>query len=192
MKTCSLAIWILVEILVMARLSVSDQKWVIILRRLGYSISEIKHKLQEEYVYVIVRSLQRLCKKFCDKHTIQDLPKRSKPRKLSQEISLSLDNMLKENDEEITARQIHTNLSEKFSSLNVSLATVKQVRKENGWVCTCPHYCQLIREVNKLKRKEWCQQQIAIKETFSNVVFTDECTMQLDHHGRLCFRNHVH
>ena len=102
-------------------------------------------------------------------------------------MSILVDDMLKENDE-LTARQVHTNLCEKFPGLQVSLATVKRVRRENGWVCTRPHYCQLIREVNKIKRKEWCQQQIAKKETFSNVVFTDECTVQLDHHGRLCFR----
>ena len=171
----------------MGRLSISDRKRVIILRRHGYSISEIKLKLQQENVYVTIRSLQRLCKKFRDKHTIQDLPRRSRPRKLSREMSISLDDMLKENDE-VTARQIRANLCEKFPSLHVSLATVRRVRRENGWVCTRPHYCQLIREVNKVKRKEWCQQQIANKENFSNVIFTDECTVQLDHHGRLCFR----
>ena len=171
----------------MGRLSISDRKRVIILRRHGYSISEIKLKLQQENVYVTIRSLQRLCKKFRDKHTIQDLPRRSRPRKLSREMSISLDDMLKENDE-VTARQIRANLCEKFPSLHVSLATVRRVRRENGWVCTRPHYCQLIREVNKIKRKEWCQQQIANKENFSNVIFTDECTVQLDHHGRLCFK----
>ena len=57
-----------------------------------------------------------------------------------------------------------------------------------GWICTRPHYCQLIREANKFKRKEWCQKQIDNKEDFENVRFTDECTVQLDHHGQLSFR----
>lgn len=61
-------------------------------------------------------------------------------------------------------------------------------RKEIGWVCTQPHYCQLITEANKIKRKEWCQRQIDNKEQFEDVIVTDECTVQLDHHGRLCFR----
>ena len=30
--------------------------------------------------------------------------------------------------------------------------------------------------------------QIKRKEQFDDVIFTDECTVQLDHHGRLCFR----
>ena len=92
--------------------------------------------------------------------------------------------MLKENNE-MTARQIREKLYEKFPALNVSLATVKWVQKENGWVCTSPHYSQLIWEVSKLKQKELCQKQIDKKEKFSNVVFTDD---QLDHHGQLCFR----
>lgn len=57
-----------------------------------------------------------------------------------------------------------------------------------GWVCTRPRYCQLVREANKLKRKKWCQEQIKNKERFDDVIFTDECSVQLDHHGRLCFR----
>ena len=38
------------------------------------------------------------------------------------------------------------------------------------------------------KRLSWCKQQISAKETFDNVIFTDECSVQLDNHGRLCFR----
>ena len=161
---------------------------MIILRRSGYSITDIQQNLKEEDVVITVRSLQRLCRKFKDKHTIQDLPRSCKTRKLS------LDDILSDNDE-LTARQIHSHICESFTDLDVSLSAVRHVRKENGWVSTRPHYCQLIREVNKVKRTQWCQQQIDNKETFSNVVFTDECTVQLDHHGRMCFRkkeNHVH
>ena len=48
----------------------------------------------------------------------------------------------------------------------------ERCRKEIGWVCTRPHYCQLIREANKLKRKEWCQKQLSNNEQFENVIFT--------------------
>ena len=34
----------------------------------------------------------------------------------------------------------------------------------------------------------WCKVQLDNKEKFEKLVFTDECTVQLDHHGRLCFR----
>ena len=129
-----------------------------------------------------------LINKFQHHHTIRDLPRRAKPKKLSEEMTTLMDNMLRNNDE-MTSRQIRSRLVEEFQSLNrVSLSTVKRARQVKGWVCTRPHYCQLIREVNKVKRKEWCQQKIEMKEEFEDVIFTDECTVQLDHHGRLCFR----
>lgn len=103
------------------------------------------------------------------------------------EMAQLIDDMLKDNDE-LTARKVRSNLEERFPHLRVSIATVKRVRRENGWVCTRPHHCQLIREVNKEKRLVWCQEQMKDGEQFENVVFTDECTVQLDHHGRLCFR----
>ena len=46
----------------------------------------------------------------------------------------------------------------------------------------------MVREDNKLKRKRWCEEQIKNNEKFEDVIFTDESTVQLDHHGRLCFR----
>ena len=101
---------------------------------------------------------------------------------------LELEDCLR-NDDEMMAKKLKTKLSEKITNFpNVSLATIKRNRKECGWVCTCPHYCQLIRDANKVKRKEWCQQQLDNGEQFENVIFTDECTVQLDHCGRLCFR----
>lgn len=90
-------------------------------------------------------------------------------------------------DDEMTARKLERVLGEKFVELpNVSLSTIKRYCKNMGWICNRPHYCQLIREANKVKRKEWCQKQIDNKEDFENVIFTDECTVQLDHN------NHVH
>ena len=38
------------------------------------------------------------------------------------------------------------------------------------------------------KRLSWCKDMLKTKETFDNVLFTDQCSVQLDNHGRLCFR----
>ena len=40
-------------------------------------------------------------------------------------------------------------LSERWPDLQVSIPTIKRIRKEMGWVCTRPHYCQLLRPVSK-------------------------------------------
>ena len=42
-------------------------------------------------------------------------------------------------------------------------------------------------KVNKRKRLIWCREQQRSKEDFSDVIFTDECTVQLEQHSRVCF-----
>ena len=53
---------------------------------------------------------------------------------------------LRKNDE-LTSTGIKALLLERWPDLRVSIPTIKRVRKEMGWVCTRPHYCQLLREV---------------------------------------------
>ena len=65
-----------------------------------------------------------------------------------------IDNELQQNDE-LTAQKLMDNLKERFPDLDVSIPTIKRVRKQKGWVCIRPHYCQLIRDLNKRKRLLW-------------------------------------
>ena len=97
----------------MPRLTVSARKRVNIWWRRGYSVEEIKQKLEEENVCVTSRSLQRLLKKFQAHHIIKDLPRRKRPKKLSEEMIALLDDMLKD-DDEMSARHIRCKLTEKF------------------------------------------------------------------------------
>ena len=55
-------------------------------------------------------------------------------------------------------------------------------------MCTKSHYCQILRAFNKTKGLKWCQKQLGDEEYFSEVIFTDECTVQVDHHSHICFR----
>ena len=50
----------------------------------------------------------------------------------------------------LTTRNARQILMNKWPELNVSAPTVNRVCRELGWICTKPHYCQLIREVIKL------------------------------------------
>ena len=42
--------------------------------------------------------------------------------------------------------------------------------------------------LNMRKRLVWCKAQLKSKENFADVIFTDECTVQLKQHSRVCFR----
>ena len=120
-------------------------------------------------------------------HTIKDLPKAHRPRLLNNDMINAIEDSLR--SDELTARKLKETMARVFPNLpNVSISTMKHYRKKLGWVCTRPHYCQLVREANEEKRKTWCQAQINNQERFEDVILTDECTVQLDSHGRLCFR----
>ena len=49
-------------------------------------------------------------------------------------------------DDELTGAQLRNTLKEKHPSFEVSLTTTKRARYDLDWVCTRPHYYQLIRE----------------------------------------------
>ena len=168
----------------MFRISYHIRKLAVALRKAGCSIVAIHKRLAEEGVSVSLRSLQKLYKKFSEHGYVLGLPWRKRSKKLTPEMEEMIDEVIRKNDE-LTAQQLRTKLKEKFSSLELSLSTVKVARRRRRWVCTKPHYCHILRAVNKTKRLEWCQED---EEDFSEVIFTDECTVQLDHHSHICFR----
>ena len=43
-------------------------------------------------------------------------------------------------------------------------------------------------QLNKRKRLMWCEGQLLNKDDFSNVIFTDESSVQLEQHSKICFR----
>ena len=50
--------------------------------------------------------------------------------------------------------------------------------------------CLLSLQLNKRKRLIWAKEQVRVKD-FNNVIFTDECSVQLEQHSRICFRRHL-
>ena len=63
-----------------------------------------------------------------------------------------------EEDDELTAYKLCCKLKKHYPDLNLSISTVRRVRKDLGWITTKPRYCQLIRDINKEKRLIWCEQ----------------------------------
>ena len=171
----------------MPRLSIETRKRVVILRKKGYSVDNIRTRLAEEQIFVSKMALYALIKKYKKHGSIQNLPKPKPPHILNFDQVKFIDDSLAQNDE-MTAWQLQTAILKKWPNVKVSISTVKRMRQSLGWVATRPKYCQLVRQVNMDKRLSWCKDMLKTKETFDNVLFTDECSVQLDNHGRLCFR----
>ena len=87
-------------------------------------------------------------------------------------------------DDETTATQLHRMLVE--NGIDISLSTILRCHTSLGWTFRGSAYCQLIRENNKVKRLEWAQ--CNKDDNFEDVIWTDECTVQLENHRRFCCR----
>ena len=136
----------------MARLSLESRNRVITLFSRGYTVLEIQRRLREERTTVSCQALYNLLRKFREKNTIENLPGRRRPRKITTEMEATIEEAYNGNDE-LTARKLKRLLEEKWPYLQVSLSTIKRNRKQMGWVCTRPHYCQLLRTVSKTNVK---------------------------------------
>ena len=131
----------------MPRLDLASRRTAISLIVQGYSVMDVKKRLEEENVVITRQSLYKLLRKHRAYHTYADLPRNAVPKKITPEMYLTIESELTKNDE-LTAAQLRTILKEKHPSLEVSLTTIKRARHDLDWVCTRPHYCQLIREVS--------------------------------------------
>ena len=72
--------------------------------------------------------------------------------------------------------------------LNVSVTTVKRARKRLGWVKSGVKYCQLVKEKNRIERLAFATKCQTNNDMFDNVIFTDELSIWLEQHAKLCFR----
>lgn len=131
----------------MPRLDIETRRRVIALRHAGFSVIDIRKRLEEENISISLQALFNLIKKHRDVGRLLDLPRRARPRKLNDEMMAFMNHAMSENDE-LTATRARSLLVERWPALQVSLPTVKRVRKNLGWVCTRPHYCQLLRDVS--------------------------------------------
>ena len=125
----------------------------------------------------------KFIKKFELMGSIARTPGSGRPSKITTKIKEIIEEKMRE-DDETTAMQLHVLLA--GMGYNISKRTTLCCRTALGWTFRGSAYCQLIREANKLKCLEWVQQYRS--DAFDNVVWTDECSMQLEIHKRFCCR----
>jgi len=87
-------------------------------------------------------------------------------------------------DDETTATQLQAILAD--YGVYISLTTILRNRHLLGWVYHGSAYCQLIRTVNKQKRLDWAHNHLT--DTFDDVIWSDETSVQLDTHCCFCCR----
>ena len=145
----------------------------------GMRAPTIKNKLLEEGISVSREGIHKFLCRFSERGCILRKPGSGRPSKITANIKSIVDHQM-EVDDETTAHQLHALLVSK--GYNISLRTVLRCRTSLGWTFRGSAYCQLIREVNKQKRLEWA---LRYKDDeFLDVIYTDECTVQMESHRR--------
>ncbi len=149
----------------------------------GYKAPTIAKLLREERVRCTRVGVAYFLKKFAETGTISRRAGSGRPSKITTEIKEIVDQQMRD-DDETTATQLHHLLTSKGYS--ISLRTILRCRTSLGWTFRGSAYCQLIREVNKVKRLEWARAHQG--DEFEDVIWTDECTVQMESHRRFACR----
>ena len=130
------------------------------------------------------RGIGKFLQKYLETDTIGRRPGSGRPTKITAEIKAIVEEQMR-TDDEITAVQLHALLKSK--GYDISLRTILRSRTSLGWTFQGSAYCQLIPEANKQKCLEWAQryrEESQRLDSFKDVIWSDECSIQLETHPR--------
>ena len=150
----------------------------------GASVSDVVKHLESGGVKVSRQTIWRLqqhCKKY---KTFTQLHRSGRPKLLSPR-KLTVIEECMQTDDETTGKELTVKVCQETGA-KLSLRSIYRGRRELGWSFRGAAYCQLIREVNKQKRLQWAQQHVG--DSFSDDIWTDETSVQLETHRRFCCR----
>lgn len=133
--------------------------------------------------WVSLRGVYYVLKRYKTTGSVFDRPCSGHPQIVSEEGQKLIDDWILNNDELTTTELMHKLAEQEHCA---SRATVGRLRQSLWWTAKATRYCQLIQEVNKLKRVEFCQRVLEAGKNFNNIVFTDETMVKLAPSKRNC------
>lgn len=169
----------------MPKVSDYTRKRIELLDKQGLPPVEILRSVKNEGLLVSLASVRRIIKKLRITGSVANLLRSGRPAKLSMEAQAYIDQQMQKNDE-TTSDQIQKKLGK--YGISVCSSTVRKMRKKLGWTLQRTAYCQLIRDLNKVKQLEYAQRVLESGDTFHNVMFSDECSVSLEQYRRTCYR----
>ena len=149
----------------------------------GLKVSAIAECLVlEDHIRVSKQGIRMFFKHFATRKSIGRKPGSGHCAKVSTEIHQFIEHAMRE-DDETTATQLQAKLAN--AGVYISLATIVRSRVELGWIYRGSAYCQLIWNANKEKRLEFAR--AYLHNSFNNVIWSDETTVQLENQLNCCF-----
>ncbi len=117
-----------------------------------YNTPTIAKVLQEVGLKASCVGIVKFLKHYKESSSIARKPGSVCPSKITAEMKKFIEEQMQLNNE-TTTYQLHQLLVSK--GFNISLRTVLRCRTSLGWTLRGSAYCQLIREVNKVKQLQW-------------------------------------
>ena len=152
----------------------------------GLSPPTISNRLLDEGINASRRGILKFLIRYKSTGTIVRQPGSGGRTKITPEIKRLVEEKM-QSDDETTAMQLHQLLTN--HGYSISKRTILRCRSALGWTFRGSSYCQLIREANKEKRLEWALKYgHEAEDGFEDVLWSDECSVQLETHRRFCCR----
>jgi transposase len=153
----------------------------------GVNVTNIAKLLKEEGIKVSRSAVSLFVSRYKKSGSLQDANRSGRKSKITDEHLNFIDNKMKENDE-LTSKELQEQLLEEHN-IQLSVSSIRRVKRNVlGWKSENARYCQFVREPNKMKRLIFCLSALVNKDTFEDVIFTDETSVQIEQHARICFR----
>ena len=149
----------------------------------GLKAPSIARALGRESISVSRVGIYKLLMKYLETGAVVSRVGSGRPRKVTETIKTIVEEQMWK-DNETTASQLQKLLSDR--GYHVSLRTILRCHTSLGWTFHGSTYCQLIWDANKAKRLAYATTNL--NYDFKNVIFTDECTVQMETHRRFCCR----
>ena len=156
---------------------------ILIFYRRGYRAPTIAKKLRDEGIIASRRGIWKFLTRYLETGTIKRKEGSSRPTKITSEVKRLVETQMRL-DDETTAVQLFALCNQ--NGINISLATILRARTILGWTFRGSAYCQLIRDINKVKRRDWASANL--HDNFEDVIWSDECSVQMESHRRTCCR----
>ena len=137
----------------------------------------------KEKLFASRQGVKKFLRHYQKSGTIGRSPGSGRPSKITEQVRQMVEPQTR-SDDESTAYQLQALLRSK--GMGISLTTILRCRIALGWTFRGISYCQLIRAANVAKRLEWAQEYLY--DSFERIIWTDECTPQLETHRRFCCR----
>ena len=144
--------------------------------------STVKHAMTElgkEDILPCRQTVWRFWVHYRKNKTTKSLPRTGRPTKLTERVQELIEQKM-QSDDETTVKELALLIRSEF----VSLRTVLKGRKLLGWTSRGAAYSQLFRQQNKEKRLKWARENL--HNDFTDVVWSDKTTVQLETHRRFC------